>query len=89
MRVYYQKTGTFLKEKNFLPSNKSLDNKWEVNLSKFTKLKVGLNWQGNKKRKQLNRVPLPLHPKKIADFQALLHDPNQNQDEDQNEADGP
>ena len=60
MRVYYQKTGTFLKEKNFLPSNKSLDNKWEVNLSKFTKLKVGLNWQGNKKRKQDRFRALPL-----------------------------
>ena len=60
VKVYYKKTGNFLKENNFLPSNKVLDNKWERNLSKFTKLKVGLNWQGNKKRKQDRFRALPL-----------------------------
>jgi len=52
VKIYYLKTNEFLKEKDFLPSNRVLEEKWERKLSKLKGPKIGLNWQGNKFRRQ-------------------------------------
>lgn len=70
-KIYFDKNESFIKNVNFIKSEKEIDNKWRTKLKDDNKFKVGIFWQGNKNYYGDNRRSIPLK-----EFEKIIYNKN-------------